>query len=185
MYSSSAITKALEASLLPTPNDSAGARIFKKMGWRVGQGVGPRVTWRQRRKQDIAASTGTHADQDLPPSDDEEASKHTYAPRDTPMLIVERKEDSHGIGYTPGMGLSESLGGKGGKATSKGPNLSAGFGLGAVNDADEDDLDIYDGGSAQPRRHMAYDASEKDDEDEITIGPGSKRKATSVSACLL
>ncbi|KZP28739.1 hypothetical protein FIBSPDRAFT_927491 [Athelia psychrophila] len=169
-----AITKALESSLLPTPSDSSGARILKKMGWRVGQGVGPRLTWRQRRKQDIALSTGSHADSELPPSDDEEASKHTYAPRDTPMLIVDRKEDSHGIGYTPGMGLHESLGGKGGKAALKGPNLSAGFGLGAVNDADEDDLDIYDGGSAQPRRHMAYDASEKDDEDQITIGSASR-----------
>lgn len=152
------------------------------MGWRVGQGVGPRLTWRQRRKQDIALSTGSHADKDLPASDDEEASKHTYAPRDTSMLIVDRKEDSHGLGYTPGMGLNESLGGKSGKAMMKGPNLSAGFGLGAVNDADEDDLDVYDGGYAQPRRHMAYDASEKEDEDQITIGSGGRNgRETSVS----
>lgn len=175
----SAITRALETSMLPPPTDSAGARILKKMGWRIGQGIGPRVTWRQRRKQDLAASTGP--DDTLPDEDDEEASKHTYAPRDTPMLIVDRKDNAHGLGYTPGMGLNDSLG-VGGKAAAKGPNLSAGFGLGAVNDADEDDLDVYDGGSAQPRRHMAYDASEREDDDKIVIGSSSRLgKGASVS----
>ena len=39
-----------------------------------------------------------------------------------------------------------------------------------MNDADEDDLDVYDGSFTQARRHMAYDASERDDDDRIVIG---------------
>jgi len=37
-----------------------------------------------------------------------------YAPRDTPTLVVERKDNAHGLGYRPGMGLNDNLGvGKG------------------------------------------------------------------------
>lgn len=62
------------------------------------------------------------------PEDDEEASKHTYAPRDTPILLVGRKDNSHGLGYHPGMGLNESLGVKSGGSAS-GPKLSGVFRL--------------------------------------------------------
>ncbi|KIK76568.1 hypothetical protein PAXRUDRAFT_18101 [Paxillus rubicundulus Ve08.2h10] len=40
------ITLALEQAFFPAPKDSVGARILKKMGWKLGQGIGPRVTWR-------------------------------------------------------------------------------------------------------------------------------------------
>ena len=45
----------------------------------------------------------------------------------------------------------------------------AGFGLGALNDADEDDLDVYDG-ALRPGagRRVAYEAGE--DEDVIMMG---------------
>lgn len=50
----------------------------------------------------------------------------------------------------------------------------AGFGLGALNDADEDDLDVYDrGDDLGARRRMAFDAEEV--EETITIGlPSTK-----------
>lgn len=51
----------------------------------------------------------------------------------------------------------------------------AGFGLGALNDADEDDLDVYDGSSANARNRLAYDASD-DPERERTFLGGSKSK---------
>jgi G patch domain-containing protein 1 len=44
----------------------------------------------------------------LPAVEDAEAIKHTYAPRDTKMLLVSRKDDFHGLGYTPAMGLRSS-----------------------------------------------------------------------------
>lgn len=108
--------------MLPPPTDSAGARILKKMGWRLGQGIGPRVSLRQRKLQDAQALRGTE-DIITIPEDDEEASKHTYAPRDTRILLVDRKDNSHGLGYQPGMGLNESLGVKGSKGK-VGPNLA-------------------------------------------------------------
>ncbi|KAJ7132341.1 hypothetical protein C8R44DRAFT_773822 [Mycena epipterygia] len=164
------VARALEASMLPAAKDSAGARILKKMGWRIGQGIGPRVTLRQRKLQDMQALSvrrvlGAVADI---PEDDEEAKKHTYAPRDTPILVVERKDNSHGLGYHPGMGLNDSVGGR--KGVASGPKLAAGFGLGALNDADEDDLDVYDGGFAQNRNRTAYDIIDREEEEKISIG---------------
>lgn len=98
------------------------------MGWRVGQGVGPRITLKQRRLQDLQASTGAGQPMDVSLDEDsEEANKHTYAPRDTPILAVERKDNSHGLGYRPGMSLNERLGVKGGGSTSTGPKLSCEF----------------------------------------------------------
>lgn len=87
------------------------------MGWRVGQGIGPRITYEQRKAQDKTLSLRAED------GDDEEAKKHMYPRRDTPLLIVQRKDNSHGLGYTPGMGLNESLGVQGG-AGSKGPKIS-------------------------------------------------------------
>jgi G patch domain-containing protein 1 len=103
--------------MLPPPKDSVGARILKKMGWRLGQGIGPRLTWHQRRQQDLQFSS---VDAGIP--DDEEAKKHSYAPRDTPILSVDRKDNSHGLGYSPGMGLHEGLGVKASDRNS-GPKL--------------------------------------------------------------
>ena|ERR1700734_3188166 len=115
--------------MLPPPKDSVGARILKKMGWRVGQGIGPRLTWRQRKLQDLQASTGPEVDVEsmLVDEDAEEASKHTYAPRDTPILVVERKDNTHGLGYRPGMGLNDSLGIGKGAGGPKESNLSCEF----------------------------------------------------------
>ncbi|KAG6871302.1 hypothetical protein C0993_003522, partial [Termitomyces sp. T159_Od127] len=173
------ITSALQTFLLPPPTDSAGARILKKMGWRMGQGIGPRISLRKRKLQDLQFSAGGRVLNELAniPDDDEEASKHTYAPRDTPVLVVERKDNSHGLGYKPGMGLHESVGGKSGSGSVKGPRISAGFGLGALNDADEDDLDVYDGGAISNRRREAYDVTEHEKDDAITIGGRSARRS--------
>ena len=40
--------------------------------------------------------------------------------------------------------------------------IIAGFGLGALNDADEDDLDVYDRGMDQGSRRVAYEGNEDD-----------------------
>ncbi|KAH7922217.1 hypothetical protein BV22DRAFT_1070870 [Leucogyrophana mollusca] len=161
-----AITMALEQSLLPAPKDSMGARILKKMGWRLGQGIGPRVTWRQHEIQ-YGRNPGADSMEV-----DEEAKKHMYPSRDTPLLIVDRKDNFHGLGYEPGLGLHASLGAQGsdGSGGNKGPKLAGGFGLGALNDADEDDLDVYDSSNAHERNRTAYDASDMYDDERIVMG---------------
>ncbi|OCH96293.1 hypothetical protein OBBRIDRAFT_787368 [Obba rivulosa] len=162
------IASALEASFAPAPKDSVGARILKKMGWRLGQGVGPRVTYAQRKAQ----GAGLPAREE---DEDEEAKKHLFPRRDTPVLVAQKKANFHGLGYVPGMRLEESVGaGDGGRG--KGPQLSEGFGLGALNDADDDDVDVYGGDiGRRGRTQMAYDVTDLDDDGHIAIGSSRTR----------
>ncbi|KAJ3979015.1 hypothetical protein F5890DRAFT_1095353 [Lentinula detonsa] len=178
------LTATLQSAMLPPSKDSMGARILKKMGWRVGQGIGPRISLKQRRLQDSRASSmtdsalSTNAPDTALEEDSDEANKHTYAPRDTPVLVVERKDNSHGLGYQPGMSLNDSLGTKVGGGPSTAPNISSGFGLGALNDADEDDLDVYDGGSVNSRSRLAYDATDDHDGERFALGSSNLRSAS-------
>jgi len=184
---------ALQTTLLPPPKFSFGAKILQKMGWRTGQGIGPRVSLARRRVQDAQAYdpfTGTRlASGSLEiPEEDDEATKHLYAPRDVPVLSVKRKDNSHGLGYVPGTTLGAS------SSSSLGPRLagtslhttipaminahSGGFGLGALNEADEDDLDVYDSlHHPSSSRRVAYDHIEGEDDDTVVIGRNGTRKA--------
>jgi len=100
---------------MPPLEDSPGARLLKKMGWRPGQGVGPRVSWRTRKIQDLLAAgksiNGVDFDA-LDDDDDEEAKLHMYPPRDTVVPRVQMKTDVHGLGFKAGAGLMEGLGEK-------------------------------------------------------------------------
>ncbi|KAF8316649.1 hypothetical protein DL93DRAFT_2056211 [Clavulina sp. PMI_390] len=162
------LASAVANALLPPSSDSAGAQLLRKMGWRAGQGVGPRVTYDQLRRQDLQSS-------DLPMSSkteemevDEEAKKHTFAPRDTKTILFRAKDNQFGLGYVPGTTLADAVS----KAQSSGPNISAGFGLGALNDAEDDDVDVYDiGGPRQSSRTIAYD----DDEPRHKVTLGSQQ----------
>ncbi|EIW75240.1 hypothetical protein CONPUDRAFT_147355 [Coniophora puteana RWD-64-598 SS2] len=174
-----AITLALENALFPAPQDSAGARILKKMGWRPGHGIGPRLTWRQREFLSGRDPDAPGADADV----EEEAKKHLYPRRDTPIIALGRKENSHGLGYSPGATLMQSLAAADGKAAQReSSNIAGGFGLGALNDADEDDFDVYDAAAAHRGSRTAYDASDAHDEERINIsgrssGHGSQSAA--------
>lgn len=55
----------------------------------------------------------------------------------------------------------------------------AGFGLGALNDADDDDVDIYDAGAGSGRSRLAFDDSLGDDDQYISIGSSSRRQPSS------
>lgn len=73
------------------------------MGWREGQGVGPRLTLLQRRAQ--AKELGITLDDDGEGGDDEEARKHYYAPLDRPLALMEEvgvaTDRGWGLGYHP------------------------------------------------------------------------------------
>ena len=125
--------------------------------------------------------------------DHDEAKKHMYPRQDTKVTVIPRKDDKHGVGYDPGASLNAMVNQRDEQA-SVGPNISgthfppsftanqikhvllAGFGLGALNEADEDDLDVYDGGTNRgSNRRIAYDDDEEEHE-RISIG---KRRQTS------
>ncbi|KAH6915805.1 DUF1604 domain-containing protein [Coprinopsis sp. MPI-PUGE-AT-0042] len=174
------IAATLQSAFQPLGNDSAGARILKKMGWRFGQGIGPRITLKERKQQDEEAFdpyTGLkHPGQSLSVAvDDEEASKHTYPRRDVPVLHVPRKTNRHGLDYKSSISLNDSLGRGTGEGSKSGLQISAGFGLGALNDADEDDLDVYDSSSAS-RSKVAFDHMD-DNEESMVIGGRADRSA--------
>ncbi|KAI6164528.1 hypothetical protein EDD17DRAFT_1755044 [Pisolithus thermaeus] len=159
----SPVTLALEEAIVPLPKDSVGARILKKMGWRLGWGIGPRVSWRQHEIQYDRDPDAVEVD--------EEAKKHTFPPRDTPLVVVERKDNFHGLGYNKGLGLHAGLGITQGSTSAKsGPKLAGGFGLGVMNDADEDDLDVYDHGAGVGKNRTAFDITEVQDDERIVIG---------------
>ena len=121
---------ALEKALVPTPKESPATKLLMKMGWRPGQGIGPRLTWHQKKLQDAQAKSIrilTLADLKLEPDEeDEEAQKHTYPRLDTPLTVFPRKDNAHGLGYTPSLSLSDSLGNDF-NANPSGPRISGGF----------------------------------------------------------
>ena len=136
--------------ILKAGGDTMGAKLLRRMGWRDGQGIGPKV----RRK----ARLGEMND----PGSDEKA--YLFAPENSAMITFRRKNDNKGlgfegesrltestpdvkvsgatIGYSPGANASLSLAANGKKvdrnATSRG-----GFGVGILNDNGSDDEDLY------------------------------------------
>lgn len=110
----SSIAAALQA-VIPPLDDSVGAQLLKKMGWRPGQGIGRRLTYEEMKQRNEKEGLPT------PAIDDLEATKHTYAPRETRIPKLSRKDDFHGLGYVAMEGLRNS---KDREATS-GPHLSS------------------------------------------------------------
>lgn len=105
-FDCSPVARTIAATFSVAPKDSAGATLLRKMGWRPGQGVGPRVTYEQLKKQDTQSF-------DIPTSakteeDDDEARKHLFAPRDTKAIIFRPKENTSGLGYVPGSSLLQA-----------------------------------------------------------------------------
>lgn len=104
------------ASLVQPSSSRVGLKLMRKMGWREGQGVGPRVSYEQRRRQ--AAEIGIRLEGDEAEEGDDEAARHFYAPLDRPLTLVKGSSASTdkgwGLGYRPGMGLKETLRAEGG-----------------------------------------------------------------------
>ncbi|WVO13770.1 hypothetical protein L204_101392 [Cryptococcus depauperatus] len=102
------LPSALESLIMPTQS-TIGAKILQKLGWRAGQGIGPRVTLRKLRlQQGRLAHTPSRVRSENGRDDEEEgdeAGKHTFAPRDVKLLVYDPKEDKHGLGFQKGRGI--------------------------------------------------------------------------------
>ncbi|KAI3299594.1 hypothetical protein DTO002I6_1821 [Penicillium roqueforti] len=136
--------------ILKTSGETMGVKLLKKMGWREGQGIGPKV----RRKANLDESSA-------PGGDAEET--YLFAPENPPMVAFIRKTDRKGLGFEgesrleshnalpsiPDAEESDSFfGGRlaiQGKAQPPKPKESrrGGLGVGPLNDTGSDDEDPY------------------------------------------
>lgn len=83
-----------------------------KMGWKPGQGVGPRLTAKEkkhiRKQETVPKIYGCNLPQKAPESNEEESSESdldinlneiTFAPDDYKPYVVQPKQNSFGLGY--------------------------------------------------------------------------------------
>jgi G patch domain-containing protein 1 len=128
--------------------ETIGVKLLKKMGWREGQGVGPKV----RRKARLDGAERS--------SDDADAT-HLFAPENTHMISFVRKNDHKGLGFDGETKLSSSHGAgsdtvksddEGGddrgllapRISKKKKPKAGGIGIGILNDTGSDDEDPYE-----------------------------------------
>ncbi|KAL2266153.1 hypothetical protein VTJ83DRAFT_5505 [Remersonia thermophila] len=101
--------------LFRAEGDTMGTRLLKKMGWKEGQGVGPKV--RRQARLHLRADGG------------DSAETYLFAPDNVPMITFVRKTDHKGLGYVGETRLAPL--GRSAKAGNDGDN----------NDDDDDDSD--------------------------------------------
>ena len=130
-----------------TGGDTMGVKLLRKMGWRDGQGVGPKV--RRIARLDDTDDNGGDG-QDI----------HLFAPENSQMISFVRKNDHKGLGFSgetslvgttdgesqgklldepSSNGISSSLS----KSKKKASTKPTGFGVGILNDNGSDDDDPY------------------------------------------
>lgn len=83
-------------SLIKPSSERIGEKLLTRMGWRQGQGIGPRISWAARKAQ--AEKLGYPLDKkDI--DDDEERKKHLWPPLDQPLVLFKQKNDNEGLGF--------------------------------------------------------------------------------------
>lgn len=167
------------ASLIEPASSRIGAQLMRRMGWRDGQGVGPRLTLQQRRRQ--AAELGIKLEED---EDDEgEATKHYFAPLDRPLVTVKEigiaSDRGWGLGYKPGPSIPTER--------SRTSRKDMAYGGARLTGDNEDDDDVYEVGDSNAWKGKAAKGwgvidIEDDDEGITLLGMDSikSRKRTEV-----
>lgn len=126
-----------------------GAKLLMRMGWKEGQGIGPRV----RRAANLQDGSDTAGDQ------------HLFAPSDIEIVSYFRKSDRKGLGYDGELQETPPIVERSSKQASRAatsaessdeensaprlfkgkkiakPKPKTGFGVGVLNDDDDDDDD--------------------------------------------
>lgn len=149
------LPSALQSLIIPSKT-SMGHALLQKLGWRPGQGIGPRVTLRKLRIQEGKlgrARAGLEIE-----GEPEEASKHTYAPRDTQLLTYASKDDKAGLGFQKGRGM--------------GP-LPGKRGVYGAGPGEDDEEDPYTTTSGADRTVYAFD--DEDEDNFVMVGQQSAR----------
>ncbi|TVY56746.1 G patch domain-containing protein 1 [Lachnellula cervina] len=138
--------------LFRTEGDTVGIKLLKKMGWKEGQGVGPKI--RRKARLDGVERAG-----------DENNTMHLFAPENTHMISFVKKNDHKGLGFEgetklapsdgPGSDTVKSDDEDDVKTNLLGPKAAnsklkkkqavrGGIGIGILNDTGSDDEDPYE-----------------------------------------
>ncbi|KAL8648061.1 MAG: hypothetical protein Q9226_006156 [Calogaya cf. arnoldii] len=140
--------------IMKTTGETMGVKLLKKMGWREGQGIGPKV----RRSAKLE-------EKDDPGGNGNDAQEtHLFAPEDSKTISLIRKTDRKGLGFA-GQGRlgqpdsndaaasaekneeDEDIGigvlAPNKKSKNKKAQALSGFGVGVLNDDGSDDDDPY------------------------------------------
>ncbi|KAI6083614.1 DUF1604-domain-containing protein [Hypoxylon rubiginosum] len=118
--------------------DTMGVKLLRKMGWKDGQGIGPKI--RRKARLDVGDKQGA-------------GETHLFAPDNVAMISFVKKLDRKGLGYegesrlTP-LRSNEIRGGPliRPNTTKKKPSKfgKGGIGIGILNDTGSDDEDPYE-----------------------------------------
>ncbi|KAL8739532.1 MAG: hypothetical protein Q9190_007674, partial [Brigantiaea leucoxantha] len=138
--------------ILKTTGETMGVKLLKKMGWREGQGIGPKV--RRKARTDEGDEATFEGNQET----------HLFAPENSEMISFVRKNDRKGLGFEgearlDGNSTNEThvgnlrdqdddafgtgtVSGRG-KVKKKHSVIRTGFGVGILNDDGSDNEDPY------------------------------------------
>ncbi|KAI0169245.1 DUF1604-domain-containing protein [Hypoxylon sp. FL1284] len=139
------------ADLFRVQGETMGVKLLRRMGWKDGQGIGPRV--RRNARLDVGDKQGA-------------GETHLFAPDNAPMISFVRKLDRKGLGYEGEIRLapmrSNAPADGGGNSSEdemrdgplirpnatkkKKPSklVKGGIGMGILNDTGSDDEDPYE-----------------------------------------
>jgi G patch domain-containing protein 1 len=155
--------------------DPIGDKLLRKMGWRPGQGVGPRA----KRRFTSRPTAPTPGDKQEDDEDDEDAFARDllFAPRDTQVAVVDGKKNSFGLGFDAFKAAPEFLSsknqssGSGSKmaAHQKGHSSKNGSGFGVGIFEEEDEEDVYDDTTRARQGH--YEMTIDNDADRFSLLP--------------
>ncbi|ORX93655.1 DUF1604-domain-containing protein [Basidiobolus meristosporus CBS 931.73] len=158
----------LESFVIPS-KEPVGVRLLKSMGWREGQGIGPRLSI---KKQKNLASYDSELFKDA------HASNFKFAPKDTAVISFTNKNNRYGIDYDPYNDNSGHSMRQSSDYYTSGVSYSAkrsGFGM-----EDDDDHDIYSTSSKADYNTSLFD--DDDDDQPMVIGMSKKPSRPSRSS---
>ncbi|KAI1309270.1 hypothetical protein F5Y03DRAFT_76541 [Xylaria venustula] len=142
------------ADLFRVQGETMGVKLLRRMGWKDGQGIGPKV--RRKARLDIASKPG--AAQNV-------GETYLFAPENVSMIAFIRKKDRKGLGYegesrlTPLGNASKPEAGESSDEETMGPPVrrpgslkkekkskfgKGSIGIGVLNDTGSDDEDPYE-----------------------------------------
>ncbi|KAI8834772.1 hypothetical protein BJ741DRAFT_565312 [Chytriomyces cf. hyalinus JEL632] len=179
--SDGSIASRIVQDLIIPSSDPVGVRLLRKMGWRDGQGIGPRA---KRKIHERGEEDDIHAD------------AHTFAPRDITALVMTGRVGAFGLGYDQYKNADvfrnhvqdeeddddgapkfssfskRALKGRSEKSGEKSAfGVKGGFGTGVFDE--DDDVDVYD---SMKKSSMSFSIVDDDADDAPFAKYGSQNQ---------